>query len=458
MDCPGQCPPTSVTDDGQVVSDRFWFFHRDLGREGSITARLVSMTGTITYPPPDHDEIVARLVPWAKAGIIIKDGVRPGSPYVALMLTGHHGVRLQYNYAHDIAVAESAGPEQLPRWLQLSRSGDTITAAESSDGDRWNVVGTVTLAGLPEVVQVGLFATSPGDLTLRPVALGGVIEEVRFTQAVGVFDHVTVEGSPAGEWRSEPVGEMNRTDWEKFHRASGAAQDDGVITVSGTGDIGPLGEDVQKTDVRLLGLVVALIIVVVVSARYGARTARSASVARPAVLARAAILGLATFVAGVVGVGVVRPVGAAMLRGNGVVVSPVPLLTEVRVVLGLGLVIALCSVFAFGLGGWLRRGWLASLVGLALTALPYAVTTVPLLPDAWSEWLLRLTPAGGLSVQQTSVAYPHVTAYFAPSTGYFPLPWWVGLALAGAHTATVLGIALAAGRSDHRGRSALGAQ
>lgn len=77
---------------------------------------------------------------------------------------------------------------------------------------------------------------------------------------------------------------------------------------------------------------------------------------------------------------------------------------------------------------------------------PYAVTTVPLLPDAVAEWLLRLTPAGGFAVQQTSVEYPQVTAHYAPSTGYFPLPWWAGPALAGAYSAVVLRIA-AGGRA-----------
>ena len=72
-------------------------------RDGSLTVRLTSMTGTITYPPPDHDEIVSGLVPWAKTGIIVKDGTRQGSSYAALMMTGSHGVRFQHDYRHDIA-------------------------------------------------------------------------------------------------------------------------------------------------------------------------------------------------------------------------------------------------------------------------------------------------------------------------------------------------------------------
>src|SRR4051812_49369782 len=73
--CDGTCPGDPVADDGSIVNDTFSFLHRGLGREGSITVRLTSMTGTITYPPPHHDTIVPGLVPWAKTGIILKDGV-----------------------------------------------------------------------------------------------------------------------------------------------------------------------------------------------------------------------------------------------------------------------------------------------------------------------------------------------------------------------------------------------
>ncbi|MET9020983.1 hypothetical protein ABZV93_13445 [Actinopolymorpha sp. NPDC004070] len=152
--CNGPCPSDPVAGDGSTVSDTFWFLHRDLGPEGSITVRMTSMTGTITYPPPDHDEIVSGLVPWAKAGIIVKDGLRQGSPYAALMMTGSHGVRFQYDYKHDVAGGGPSG--RFPRWLRLTRSGDTITGAESADGRRWRTVATARLAGLPDTVQVGL--------------------------------------------------------------------------------------------------------------------------------------------------------------------------------------------------------------------------------------------------------------------------------------------------------------
>ncbi|MFD4644414.1 hypothetical protein ACFWN2_44400 [Lentzea sp. NPDC058436] len=430
--CDEQCPSAITARDGSVVSDTFWFRHQDLGRDGSITVRLTSMTGTITYPPPDHDEIVPGLVPWAKTGIIVKDGARQGSPYAALALTGSHGVRFQHDYRHDVAGSAGGVSEQSPRWLRLTRSGDTVTGSESSDGRQWHVVGTAELTGLPDTVQVGLFATSPGDLTLRRTALGGTIEEVRFTQAVGVFDNVTVNGG-GGPWRSGSVGEMNHTDWEKFHNASGAVEKNGVVTVSGIGDIGPIGEGgaARAAEKTLSGLVIALVVVLVVVAGHGARTA-----SRRTIGAGAAVVGSATFVTGLLAAGVA--VAAAS--------SPVPVF--VRVVAGVAAALALCSVLAYGLGAWLRRGWPAITAGLALVAVPYAVTSVPLLPDAVAEWLLRLTPAAGFAVKQTLVEFPQVTAHYAPSAGFYPLPWWAGLAVLAAYTAAALWLASSGSRGS----------
>jgi hypothetical protein len=85
---------------------------------------------------------------------------------------------------------------------------------------------------------------------------------------------------------------------------------------------------------------------------------------------------------------------------------------------------------------------------VVVVAVPYALTAFPLLPDAVADWLLRLTPAAGFAVLQTAVEYPQVTAHYAPSSGYFPLPWWAGLAVLAAYALA----ATAASRSVARPR------
>jgi hypothetical protein len=235
---------------------------------------------------------------------------------------------------------------------------------------------------------------------------------------------------------------MNNTDGEKYHHASEAVDDRGVVTVSGAGDIGPLSDQgARSVENTLPGLVIALIIVLITAARYGARTARETAT-RAVVAARAGAVGAATFVTGLVATGVVVPAGLAVIKANGIPVQPSPVLTEVRVIVGVAAVLALCAVLAYGLGGWLRRGWASVLIGLSVVAVPLAVTTIPLLPDPVAEWLLRLTPAAGFAVQQTLVEYPQVTAHYAPSAGYFPLPGWAGLAVLCAYTIVALRLAL----------------
>ncbi|WP_218779489.1 DUF1349 domain-containing protein [Streptomyces sp. NRRL B-24572] len=453
--CDGPCPADPTGPDGSLVNDQFSYLHRELGENGGITVRMTSMSGTITYPPPHHDRIVPGLVPWAKAGIIIKDGVRQGSSYAALMVTGGHGVRMQYDYLHDIAGSGGNGGEvsaRTPRWLRLTRSGDTVTGHESADGERWTKVGTARLTGLTGTVQVGLFATSPGDLTLRRVGLGGATEQVRWTQAAGVFDHVALKGTAAAAgWRSDTVGEANRTDWEKRVRASGAVERNGTVTVTGSGDIGPAGaEDGARPVERTLGgLALALLVVLVVAVRFATTAYRreatgGAPVTRAELTAKAIVVAAVTFVTGLLAVGIVIPVGVTILKGNGIPVLGASALTGTRVVVGTAAALALAAVLALALGALLRRARAALPVAVLALAVPYVVTSFPLLPDGLSQWLLRITPAAGFATQQSLVAHPQVLAHYAPSTGYFPLPWWAGAGVLSAYAVLLLGLALKA--------------
>ncbi len=78
-----------------------------------------------------------------------------------MMVTGSHGVRMQYDYTGDVAGLPGAVSATSPRWLRLTRSGDIITGYDSADGTHWTLVGTAQLAGLPATVQAGMFAATP---------------------------------------------------------------------------------------------------------------------------------------------------------------------------------------------------------------------------------------------------------------------------------------------------------
>ena len=144
-------PVFPVGPNGEPVSDSFYFVHQPLGANGTITARVTSLTGQIpagnlNAPTPSMQP---GLEEWAKAGIIIKASANPGSAYAAMMVAADHGVRMQWDYTGDTAgLPGSVGPAD-PRWLRLTRSGDVITGYDSADGTNWIKVGTVTLPGLP---------------------------------------------------------------------------------------------------------------------------------------------------------------------------------------------------------------------------------------------------------------------------------------------------------------------
>jgi hypothetical protein len=428
------CPSTPVGPGGQAVRDRFYFVHQPLRGDGSITVRVTSLTGIITYPPPNHNEIVPGVVPWAKAGVIIKDSIEQGSAYTAVMVTGSHGVRMQYNFTEDMAGRPGGVSAESPRWLRLSRSTDTLTGYESTDGTQWSEVGVAHLAGLPSTIEIGFFVTSPCNLTLSEVAC-------RFTQVTADFDQVSVQGEASGTWHHDDVGAtLLKTDWERYHRSNGVVGSDGTFTVTGTGDIAPLvgGWNIERT---LIGTLIGLIAVIIVAAKFGA--AEPASTRRDRVLAaKAIVIGTVTFIAGLAAAIVVVQFGKTLLRANGIDILPVPPLTELRVIAGTAALLAVAAILALALGFLFRRSAPAIITALAVIVMPYVLAIAFILPVEVSEWLLRITPAAAFAIQQSLPEYPQVIGPYVPVAGYYPLAPWAGFAVLCGYTALALGLAV----------------
>ncbi|MBM2619803.1 hypothetical protein JIG36_30265 [Actinoplanes sp. LDG1-06] len=441
MSCGDQaCPAPPVGPDGQAVEDHFGFAHRTLAGDGSLTAHVRDFSGIITYPPPRHDQIVEGLVPWAKAGLVIKDGTRPGSPYAAVMLTGSHGVRMQHDYVHD-----RAGGPTGARWLRLTRTGASVTAYASLDGKTWTTVGTVEMSGPAEI---GFLIASPGDITVTENGLGGTSVQSRFTQASAVFDQIT--STAGGEWRYDEVGGGGPgADWEKYHRPAGLEASAGRLTLTGSGDLAPVSG--MAAVPYLAGTVPALLAVLIVAVlfitsefRRGLiRTTLLASPARGHVLAaKAAVIGGVTFTVVLVAVVAARAWSTTVFRANGNIVLPTGALTDLRLAVGTAALLAVTAVLAYGLGVLLRRGLPAILLAVLLTVVPYLLATTSLLPPGAGEWLLRVTPAAGFAVQQTFPAYGHVLLPYTPAQGYFPLAPLAGLAIAAAWALGLLVLAV----------------
>ncbi|MEZ7125404.1 hypothetical protein ACBR40_08695 [Nonomuraea sp. AD125B] len=426
----GPCPAPLLGPDGTAVKDKYYFVHQPLKGNGGITARVSDLTGQLRLPDvvPGVRNVAEGVVPWAKAGLLVRQSLKQGTPYAAVMLTGAHGVRMQHNYVHDIP----GGPHNGPQWLRLTRSGDTISGYESDDGRTWTRIGTVELAGLPETVEIGLFATSPGVLWDMAKA---------FAQATATFDRITLQGAD-GSWRHDDVGVGLESDGRTPHHPGGVVESGGKLIVTGGGDIGPATvEGGIRADLMLIGGAVGLIPVLVAAVTFCAAERRARRL-----VARAVVLGAVAFVAGLVTSGVVVPAGLTLLRAHQNPIQPITLATGLRVVVGHAALTAAAAVLALGLAALVRRGAVAAGLSVALVVVPYGLGIAGLAP-----WLLVVTPAAGFAITQSVPTFAHVDVGPSLLGGYYPLSPWAGLAVTCGYAAFALAAAIAAhGRRARR--------
>ncbi len=450
---------------GEAVQDSFYFVHQPLAASGSITARVTSFTGRYgggggpaagpgrspgQGPALPHQG----LQPWAKAGIIIKQSTRAGSAYAAMMVTGGHGVRMQYDYTQDLAGRGGLPSPAAPQWLRLTRSGDTVTGYDSADGTHWARVGTAHLAGLAGPVQAGLFVASPAA-SITSQSFGGQSAQQAPSQATAALDDVRLAGGAAGRgWAGQAIDQQNLAITGGFHQAGR------TFTITGSGNIAPVvnapgggtGGPTGTVEQHLVGAFAALIAVAVVAAlfitaeyRRGLiRTTLAASPRRGQVLAaKALVIGAVSFAAGLAAAVIAVVYGNRLARSEGIYLFHVTWLTELRLVAGTAALLAVAAILALALGTILRRSAAAVTVVIVAIVLPYILGVASVLPAGAADWLLRVTPAAAFAIQQSLPQYPQVTALYTPISGYFPLSPWAGFAVLCGWTALALALAAA---------------
>jgi ABC-type transport system involved in multi-copper enzyme maturation permease subunit len=459
-------PTFPVGPGGVPVDDSFYFVRQPLTGNGSITVQVTSLTGllpsanpTVQAGPNGPADTRPGLVPWAKAGLIIKNGTSQGSAYAAMMVTADHGVRMQDNYTNDTAGQPGAVSPASPRWLRLTRSGDTITGYDSADGAHWTQVGTVHLAGLASTVQAGLFAASPAYTVESQGFGGGTNGSSLPSQATAVFDHLSRSGTwPGGTWTGDHIGAGPEIGVGPESEIGGYHQAGGRFTVTGSGDIAPViagsgneGDPAATLTNYLIGTFAGLIAVIVVATMFITaeyrrgliRITLTTSPRRGRVLAaKALVIGSVTFVAGLVAAAAAVIFGAQLSRHKGTYVFPASWATELRVIAGTAALLAVVAVLALALGTVLRRSAAAVTLVIVIIVLPYIMGVASVLPASASEWLLRITPAAAFAILQAAPQYPQVNAIYTPTSGYFPLAPWAGLAVLCGYAALCLGLAV----------------
>jgi hypothetical protein len=445
-------PNFVVGPDAGPVTDGFYFVHRPVTGDTTLTVRVASLdtprvpervnvagTGMTLLRNPDP-------FAGAAAGIMIKDGVRSGSSYAAVLLTGAHGVRMQSDFAVDTPGSTSRGS----RWLRIVRAGDTITGYESADGATWRRIGTATPKNLPATAEIGFYVSSaPAVYTSRGGGSSSVGE--RPTLASATFDDLALAGAVdadgASQWRGEQIGAVEgegKADGPQGgeHSATGSG-----FAVTGTGQVGPKHPDDDMVEIALIGVFAGLMALISLGVLFATseyrrgmiRTTFAATPRRGRVLAaKAVVLGTSAYVVSLVGVVAAFALALPRLRGNGFAppAFPQPSLTDgpvLRALLLSAAFMALVAVFGMAVGMLLRRSAIAITLTVVLVLLPVILGTV--LPGTAPRWLMYTTLAGGLATQRAK-----------PPTITLAEPWamigpWAGIAVVAAYVAVALGSA-----------------
>jgi len=166
---------TSAGEDIWGYADQFHFAYKKLSGPGSITAKVVSVDNTD---------------PWAKAGVMIRQTLEPGSTHATMVITPESGVSFQRRTLIDAGSEDTTiDGTTAPQWVRLTRSANTFTGEYSANGVNWQPVGSVTIPMLTDV-YIGLCLTS---------------HNVNATCTAN-FSNVTINGTAAGDWQSQDIG------------------------------------------------------------------------------------------------------------------------------------------------------------------------------------------------------------------------------------------------------------
>jgi len=159
---------TAAGSDIYGTSDQFHYVWQSLAADGSITARITSLTSTSS---------------WAKAGVMLRQTTDSGSPYYAILVSRSNGIVVQWRTAQGATTKQVSGiTGAAPTYIAVARQGNVYTAYTSSDGVTWTLVAgsSVTITGLSGPVIAGMAFTSHnanalGTVTFDTVNIGTTI-------------------------------------------------------------------------------------------------------------------------------------------------------------------------------------------------------------------------------------------------------------------------------------------
>lgn len=151
------------------AADAFHFVNQPVAGACEIRARVTSLQNTD---------------PWAKAGVMIRDGLAAGAMNASVVLTSSNGISFQVRAAAGAATTATivgGGILSASQWLRLTRSpGNSFAAYYSANGINWIQIGANTIIPMSNNALAGLAVTAHNNAS----------------NCVAACDNVTVNQSP----------------------------------------------------------------------------------------------------------------------------------------------------------------------------------------------------------------------------------------------------------------------
>jgi hypothetical protein len=165
-------------------ADQFHFAYKTLSGTGTIIAQVLSVDNTD---------------PWAKAGVMFRETLEPGSKFAAVYITPGNGCRYQARIDTDSAatsdtsvVTSAQTAITAPYWIKLERDfAGNFRAYYSSNGTTWQMIawGAQNIS-MGSNIYVGLAVTSHNAAAT----------------CEGKFSNVTITGTVGQQWTSQDIG------------------------------------------------------------------------------------------------------------------------------------------------------------------------------------------------------------------------------------------------------------
>ena len=165
-------------------ADEFHFAFKTLSGVGSIQAQVLSVDDTD---------------PWAKAGVMIRETLEPGSKFAAVYITPGNGCRFQARVDTDVDATSDTGvvtTEQTaitaPYWVKLERDvAGNFRGYYSSNGSTWQSMSwNPQYISMSSNIYIGLALTSHNNAATCQAK----------------FSNVTITGTVSPQWTNQDVG------------------------------------------------------------------------------------------------------------------------------------------------------------------------------------------------------------------------------------------------------------